>query len=209
MTGFLWLDWLIISASLFNTLILFWLGFNVLFTAEKRRTGVWVASLGMITGGVFFLIHSVIAGEFINISYEVLNMLWKVGCWHKEPSYLQKRHRFGLAVCSLIFLVLMTLLLVTNTLPEFNAFIMLNFSNSMMLKNQPLILLMYPPYIILAMLLAIDALRFPGSYSRPLGNLARKKARPWLFSASFSLLAVSFLVSITPYLQPEASFGYW
>ena len=40
MTGGFWLDWAIISVSLFNTILLCWLGLTVLLNADRRDWGV-------------------------------------------------------------------------------------------------------------------------------------------------------------------------
>ena len=43
------LNWGIRAVSLFNTIVLLWLGLTVLLNAERRRWGTWVASGSILT----------------------------------------------------------------------------------------------------------------------------------------------------------------
>ena len=60
----------------------------------------------------------------------------------------------------------------------------------------PLISLIYPLYIVLCIGLALDALLRPAPSGRVMGDLARRRARPWLVGASLVLLLVSLLVGL-------------
>ena len=48
MTGSFFLDWAIMAVSLFNTILLLWLGLTVLLNAERRTWGVWLAGGGLL-----------------------------------------------------------------------------------------------------------------------------------------------------------------
>jgi signal transduction histidine kinase len=61
-------------------------------------------------------------------------------------------------------------------------------------NGQPLVLALYPVYVIVCLIFALDALRKPGPSHRLMGELARQRARPWLFGASLALLFVSLAV---------------
>jgi signal transduction histidine kinase len=61
----------------------------------------------------------------------------------------------------------------------------------------PLLLLFYPLHILLCIGLSLNVLRRPGPSLRVMGDLARRRARPWLAGASVALLAVSLLVTVT------------
>src|SRR3982750_4281969 len=52
--------WSVIAISLVNTILLLWLGFMVLFNAERRSWGIWLIGGGLLTGGAFFVSHTVI-----------------------------------------------------------------------------------------------------------------------------------------------------
>ena len=76
MSGSLLLDWAALSISLFNTLVLVWLGLAVLLNAERRTPGVWLAAAGLLMGGAFFISHSAILGQQIDPSSPGLNFWW-------------------------------------------------------------------------------------------------------------------------------------
>ena len=50
-------------------------------------------------------------------------------------------------------------------------------------------------YMLLSIALALDALRHPGPSARVMGNLARRRARPWLAAASIALFFVAVIVT--------------
>jgi signal transduction histidine kinase len=76
MTGNLFLDWATMAVSLFNTILALWLGLTVLLGAERRTWGIWMASAGLLLGGVFFVSHSAILGHGLARGVE---MWWQVG----------------------------------------------------------------------------------------------------------------------------------
>ena len=60
----------------------------------------------------------------------------------------------------------------------------------------PLVALSYPPYLLLCVLLSLEALRRPATTGRMMGEAARSRARPWLAAASLLLLLVGLLVAV-------------
>ncbi len=62
------------------------------------------------------------------------------------------------------------------------------------LGSIPLLLLAFPPYILMCIGLALDALLHPAPSGRVMGDLARQRARPWLTASSLVLFVVSLLV---------------
>ena len=58
MSDILLLDWAIMAISLFNTIMLTWLGLTVVFNADRRDWGVWIATAGLLLGALFFVSHS-------------------------------------------------------------------------------------------------------------------------------------------------------
>ncbi len=50
MTGIFWLDWAALAVSLHNTILLLWLGLTVLFNADRRTWGIWLAGGGETLG---------------------------------------------------------------------------------------------------------------------------------------------------------------
>jgi hypothetical protein len=79
MSGQFWLDWAVLAVSLFNTIVLLWLGLTVLLNAERRTWGIWMAGGGLLLGGIFFLSHSAIIGHGLNFLDEGINFWWQLG----------------------------------------------------------------------------------------------------------------------------------
>jgi signal transduction histidine kinase len=208
------LEWATLAVSLFNTILLLWLGFTVLLNAERRNLGIWLAGGGLLLGGAFFLSHSIILGHGLDYFGRGVNfwwhlgwipvvlapfawylvMLWYAGFWEEHVSPTRSRHRgwfmllIGMTVC-------MTYLLVfANPLPSFTQAAQLNLNATPSVLGVPILILFYPLYILLCTGLSLDALRRPGPTLRVMGHLARQRARPWLIAASIVLLLVSLLV---------------
>ena len=214
MTGSFTLDWATLAVSLFNTIILLWLGLTVLFNAERRTLGLWLASTELLMGAAFFLSHSIILANGINLSSQGMNfwwhlgwfpvvllpyawyviMLWYSGFWNTPNSPLRKKHRFWFALSSLLATTIVGMLFFANPLPSFFQIIQLNLSSTPSAFGYPLLILIYPVYIILCITLSLDVVRHPAPSERVMGDLARKRARPWLMAASFLQIIVSLLV---------------
>ncbi|GAP15830.1 histidine kinase [Longilinea arvoryzae] len=215
MSGRLLLDWAALSISLFNTLVLIWLGLTVLLNAERRTAGVWLAGLGLLMGGAFFISHSAILGQRLDPSSPGLNfwwsaawlpvilspfawyivILWYTGYWDSPSTDLHRRQQPWYMVAMLCTLGMGALLIFTHPIPTFAQIAELDLSDLPSVLGIPVIFLAYPAYILLCILLALDALLRPGPSMRPMGNLARRRARPWLVASTFVLLAVSLLVA--------------
>lgn len=221
MTGNTWLDWPILAVSLFNTILLLWLGLTVILNTERRTWGVWLSGIGLLVGAAFFVSHSAILGYGFSFIGPGLNfwwrtgwlpvvlaplawyvaMLWYAGYWdsrgRRDPvphlSTLQWQRPWlfltgGLAV------ILTGLLILANPLPSFVQVTQLHLSATPEIGGIPLLILAYPLYITLCVVLSLAALRRPAPSGRVMGDLARRRARPWLMAASLLLLLVSFLV---------------
>ncbi len=91
MSGNLYLNWAIMAVSLFNALLLIWLGLTVLLNSDRRAWGIWIASAGLLLGGLFFISHSAIYGLFVEgyiltntvtiISEGLLSIGWNMAFW--------------------------------------------------------------------------------------------------------------------------------
>ncbi len=215
MSGRLLLDWAALSISLFNALVLVWLGLTVLLNAERRSLAVWMAGLGLLLGGGFFISHSAILGQHLNPASPGINfwwyaawlpvilspfawyivILWYTGYWESADTPLHSRQRPWYLVVMLCTLGMSALLAFTHPIPTFAQITTLDLSDLPSILGIPVIFLAYPTYIVLCILLALDALVRPGPSARLMGDLARRRARPWLVASTFVLLAVSFLVA--------------
>ncbi len=215
MTNIFFLDWAIMAVSLFNTIVLLWLGLTVLLNAERRTWGTWLTGGGMLMGGAFFVSHSAILGHGLDYVSRGMNfwwrigwlpvvaspfawyvvMLWYVGFWNDAQTHLHRRQRPWLILTVLLAVGLAGLLAFANPLPSYWQVAQLNLSATPSVGGVPLLILIYPFYIVLCIGLSLDALRRPGPSPRVMGDLARRRARPWLVAASVALLLVSLLVA--------------
>jgi len=211
------LHWASMTVSLFNMILLFWLGLTVLLNAERHTLGVWLIGGALLLSGLFFVSHSAIIGYGIaDASQELdfwwrlgwvpvivspfawyLAMLWYAGFWTEQqdgPSALQRQHRIWLPVSSILVISLIGLFAFANPMPTYTQVVLLDVSTQWSIGGFPVLLIFFPAYMVLCILLSLDVLRRPVSSERAMGNLARQRARPWLVMASLLLLAVSLLV---------------
>jgi len=214
-TGSFGLDWAILAVSLFNTLLLLWLGLTVLLNAERRTWGVWLTGGSLLAGGAFFISHSAILGQGLNVITRGMDFwwhigwgpaialpfawyivtLWYTGFWDDAHTPLRRRHYPGFIVTLLVTFALLTMMAFANPLPSFDQFPQLNLSVAPSVYGIPVLILMYPLYLLFCLGLALDALLRPGPSARLMGDLARRRARPWLVGTSVVLLLVSLLVA--------------
>ena len=220
MTGQFGLDWAILALSLANTILLLWLGTTVLLNSQQRTWGGWLAAAGLLLGGVFFISHTAILGyDFfaigvgINLWWAVglmavtvlpffwyVMMLWYSGFWQKPvgggSNRLVQRHRSLLLIAGIMVIGLLLLALTTRSSPISGGYPTRGLEGSLMINGQPLVLVLYPLYVLVCLVFSFDALRKPGPSHRRMGELARKRARPWLMGASLALLLVSLVVGV-------------
>lgn len=214
MTGLLVLDWAILAVSLFNTVLLLWLGLTVLLAAERRSLGVWILGVGLLLGAGFFISHTAILGSGLNLFSPSLNfwwqagwlpviatplawygmILWFAGFWTPGADALRRRHRLWSLIVPGFMLALLLLLYAGHGLPTFSNIALLDLSGIPSIGGLPVLLVLYPVFMVLCIGLAVDALRHPAESERFMGDIARQRTYPWLLAASLTLLVVSLLV---------------
>lgn len=215
MTGVFLFDWATLAVSLFNTVLLLWLGLTFLLNAEPRTWGIWLSGGGMLLGAAFFISHSAILGHGqayvgpgLNFWWRVgwvpviaspfawyAVMLWYGGYWDERLSPLHQRQRPWFLLALLLFVGSVGLLVFANPLPSFLQVTQLNLSATPSVGGIPVLILVYPVYIVLCIALSLDALHQPAPSARVMRDMARRRARPWLAGASVSLLLASLLVA--------------
>jgi len=223
MSGTLVLDWAVLAVSLYNTIVLLWLGLTVLLNAKRRSWGVWLAGGGLLLGAAFFVSHTAILGRGLHAVGRGMNfwwhvgwgavivspllwyvvMLWYAGYWDAAPSMasasLHRRQRAWFPLTALLSVSLVAMLLFVYPLPSYGQATMLDLSAAPSVAGIPVLLLAYPGYILLCIGLSLDALRQPVSRyaaaGRALDDRARQRARPWLLASTILLLLVSLLVA--------------
>jgi signal transduction histidine kinase len=220
MTGLFWLDWALLAISLFNALLLLWLGLTVFLTAERRVWGIWLSSAGLLLGALFFIIHSVIIGQGVSVITAELDFWWRLGwtpvaalpfMWYTAVLWysgfwdhpdgeesnrgeLYRRQVRWFTSAVLFGVVLIGLLVFANPLPSLGNLAENPLSDAPELRGIPALILAYPLFAVLCMGLSIDALRHQERSGRLLGEQARARARRWLTATSLVLLGVSLLV---------------
>jgi len=216
MTGVPVLDWAVLTVSLFNTMLLLWLSLTVLLTAERRTPGVWMTGGGLLMGGLFFISHTTILGHgllyvsrgldfwwragwvpVIALPYSwYAHMLWYAGFWDDRSAPLHRRQRWWFVATTLFAVGLLGLMAFANALPSYWQVRQFDIAASPAIAGIPILILAYPIYILLCTVLSLDALRRPGPSTRVMGDLARRRARPWLIAATVVLVLVSLLVGL-------------
>ncbi len=208
------LNWAIMAVSLFNTILLIWLGLTVLLNAERRTWGLWLAGGEILLGGLFFLIHSIILGLGLNTFGRSIDFWWRVGWvpvvtipyvwyvvvlwysgfWDRFGAKLNRRHYPWFVAATLLAACIIILLIFANPLPSFVQITQLSLTATPSLGGIPVLILIYPIYILLCIVLSVDVLRHPAPSGRIMGDLARRRARPWLVGAAITQIIVSLLV---------------
>jgi signal transduction histidine kinase len=208
------LNWAVMAVSLFNAILLIWLGLTVLLNAEQRTWGLWLASGEILLGGIFFLIHSIILGHGFNTFGRSLEFWWRIGWvpvvtipyvwyivilwysgfWDRFGATLNRRHYPWFVITTLLAAGIIILLIFANPLPSFVQVAKLNLTATPSLGGIPVLILIYPLYILLCIALSVDVLRHPAPSGRIMGDLARRRARPWLIGAALTQIVVSLLV---------------
>ncbi|HEX8228665.1 MAG TPA: ATP-binding protein [Chloroflexia bacterium] len=209
------LTWAAMSVSLFDTVLLLWLGLTVLLNAERRTWGIWVAGLGLLSGAVFFISHSAMLGQGLTyVSWGMdfwwhagwvpvlaspfawyVVMLWYAGYWDDPHSALRRRQRPWLIIVSLLAFGMSAFLTFANPLPSYWQLAQRNLSTPYSYNGVPMLMIAFPVYMVLCIVLSMDALRKPGPTGRLMGEVARERARPWLVATAGVLLLVSVLVT--------------
>ncbi|HEX2238035.1 MAG TPA: hypothetical protein VHJ19_06725, partial [Gammaproteobacteria bacterium] len=127
-------------------------------------------------------------------------MLWYTGYWDTNQSELHRRQRPWFGLVLLLALLLGALLVIANPLRVLVQVAQLAVSPSDAVRGVPwgsipLLVLIYPIYLVLCIGLSLDVLRRPGPSGRLMGDLARHRARPWLMATTIMQLLVSLLVA--------------
>src|SRR5262245_26001813 len=104
------------------------------------------------------------------------------------------RHRAWLLVVTLLGATAITLLALFDPLPTYEAIVDRSPVTIFSLAGVPVVVLVYPAYSVLCFILSLSALRWPAASERFMGDLARRRARPWLLAASLVLLVVSLSI---------------
>ncbi|RRR65012.1 MAG: hypothetical protein EI684_23555 [Candidatus Viridilinea halotolerans] len=201
-------DWAMIAVSLFNTVILLWLGLTVLLNAERRTWGAWVAGGGLLFGAAFFIGHTAVVGRVIGTFSGDMELWWRLGwlallatpylwylvmAWYSGVLRTLRGQRW-LILTSLVGLVTLATLLIGDPLPAYSHLVDRDTRPPFTAGPLPAISMFYPVYSITCSLLALRVLHTPTTSERFMGAEARRRARPWLVAATWTLLLVGLCV---------------
>ena len=223
MSNNIYLNWAIIAVSLFNAILLGWLGLTVLLNAARRDWGVWLGTIGLLLGSLFFISHTTIAAAglfafswrsmifwwtvglipviMLPFAWYII-VLWYVGFWNLPHPPIFYRQRYPLLLTTLmlfaglgaLFIGTLLLAIPLSILDPVRIFIRWS------IAGIPFIAVGYAAYILLCIGLSADALRHPADTGEVMGMIGRQRARPYLIGASVTLLVISLLV-VTVMLQ--------
>jgi len=220
------LTWALVATSLFNTILLLWLGITLWLNANRRNLSIAVTTIGFVLGSAFFVSHSALLLSDTwrltrsNTLWLALGMtpvvllpyvwyvvlLWYNGYWTGADSPLRRRHRPWLGLASLVLVAGFACLVLLGIphVPVVRQLTPWIVPARQFIKTPlwgvPLVAVGYPLYVLLCVLLSLDTLWRPGLTDRMLGEEARRRARPWLMTATLLLLLVGFLVAVVvPY----------
>jgi hypothetical protein len=214
-TGHVWFDWALIAVSIFNTILLLWLGLTVLLNANRADWGVWLLGGGLLVGALFFVSHSAILGQELALNLDGLNFWWSVGWagvtvapfawyvavlwfsgfWRSPEPALRRRHRLPLWFMVGWLALLFLLLLWANPIPAYDQLVRLNFGETFTVRNVPVLFLLFPLFPVACILLSLDVLRQPPADGSANTKIARRRALPWLLGAAGTLLAVALVAT--------------
>lgn len=215
MTGRLGLDWAISAVSLFNMILLLWLGAMVLLNANRRDWGVWLMGGGLWVGALFFVSHSAILGQDLAVNLDGLNFWWRAGWfpvtvspfvwyvavlwfsgfWAAPHSQLGRRHRTWLWFMLLWLVGLITILLAANPIPAYDQLVQSQRDGTLTVRTTSFVFVLFPLWVMACILLSIDVLRRPAEPTDANTQTARRRALPWLLGTAGTLLAVTLVVA--------------
>ena len=211
MSGSFVLDWAVLAVSLFNTILLLWLGLTVLLNAERRSWGLWLAGGGLLGGAAFFVSHTAILGHELAALDLATDLWWRMGwgvlvglpfAWYVLMLWYGGYWDAGAArrrrpiVISTGVLAGVLLLLTTLALPSYDVAVQRSIAGALGSPALPWSVALYPVYSVLCIGLSLWTLSRPHPSPRAMGEIARRRARPWLMTASVALLSVSLLVTL-------------
>jgi hypothetical protein len=222
-THFAGMDFLITGLSFLNAMLLLWLGFTVILNAQQRTWGIWLGGCGLLVGGLFFLLHSIVIGIYPDLFSIQKGWWWQIGwvlvvflpaAWYLDILWYtgfsdpienlsqslwaaKKIHTYGIRALIAVISFNGVIFVITVPYSELRFTGGLNLFHMLTLQGTHIIIWMYALFILLCMGLSIYALRFPVPSGRLMGDEARTRALPYLSGATFSLFFVTILVIFT------------
>src|SRR4030043_964249 len=159
MTSDFSLNWATLAVSIFNTILLLWLGLTVILNSERRSLGIWVAGAVLLMGSVFFLSHTAILGlgplqpeARMNLWWRTgwipitsmpfawyLVLLWYSSYWDDPQSPIHQRHQIPIILATLLAISTIGLVFLFNALPTYNQLIQLDLGGVLSVGGIPVL----------------------------------------------------------------------
>jgi signal transduction histidine kinase len=192
------------AVSLFNTVLLLWLGLTVLLTGNRRKPATIAGGAGLLLGALFFMGHTLLIAHTVDFYGAGVNIVWRV-MWFVAVT---APYFWGLAIfyysgdptagrwvrriltAALFFMVLALFLIFP--LPTFLEFVLAP-------ALAPVIAWLYVPYLFLCFVLPLMALRRPVTRN-VLWRDPFRRARPWLIAAAMMLTMAVVAFAYTAYV---------
>ncbi|HTP09952.1 MAG TPA: ATP-binding protein [Anaerolineae bacterium] len=197
------------AVSLFNTVLLLWLGLTVLLTGDRRKPATIAGGVGLLLGALFFMGHTLLIAHTVDFFGGGVNIVWRVMWfvlvvapyfWGLAIFYYAGDPATGrwvrrILTAALFFMVLSLFLIFP--LPTFLEFVLAP-------ALAPVIAWLYVPYLFLCFVLPLMALRRP-RHRDALWRDPFRRARPWLIAAAMMLtMAVVAFAFVAYTIVPQA-----
>ena len=211
-----WLEWAGRALALFNTVALVWLGLTILLNAARRHVGTWLTAGGLLLGGLAAAAHAARLGADGPLPVAVAVDWWRLTwlpfagapyLWCIVLAWYTTRLRTPLEWAVLVGLTaagqgVLALLLARVPLvvfaarPDYAARGPAADAAGLAQADPTLVLVALLLYAGLCVGLGLLALRYPRTSDRFMGDLAFRRARPWLVTTSAVVLALSVVVAV-------------
>lgn len=217
--------WAARALTFFNVLVLLWLGLTVLLNAERRQVGAWLTGGGLLLGGLCSILRAAALSGQLSLAVEQdgpPDLWWRTSwlpfagaayLWCVVLAWYSGRlrstpDRLGMAGLSLLGFWTFVLLLTARPpehLPD-EALALSGLPIAAMPNDGFLALTAFLAFSGLCVLHGLRALYQPQNRDRFMGELAARRARPWLTATSLVTLGFSLIVGLgvtgAPVLTP-------
>lgn len=220
MLSSLWSDvlrpWAQYAVSIFNFLLLLWLGLTVFLNARQKSWGTLLAGTGLLVGALFFALHTVALDYSLDTLLEesprwwavlafpcvalplgwLVLMLWYCGAWTSGGAPLRRLTRVPLWGCVAGMALLVILSLVGAPSGHWTPFGLDEENHIESFWAVRALIFVYPAFLLLCTGTSLLALLNASPLSSWRRAEAQRRARPLLLAASGSQFAVSLGVAV-------------
>lgn len=207
--------WAQYAVSIFNFLLLFWLGLTVFLNARERSWGTWMAGSGLFVGAIFFACHTVALDYSLDTLLEtspqwwaILSlpvvalplgwlslMVWHCGALRKGGGRLKKKMAAAMCACFFLAGVLVALSLLGAPHGRWTPFGLDERGHENAFWAIRALLLLYPFFLVLCTGTSLVAVAAPIHTQSWRREEAVRRAKPLLLASSLCQFLVSLGVA--------------